>query len=185
MRCMFSWYKVGLLQHLLLLPAKHVLHGLADQPVVLAGGVGPRHNLVLHLGLFVRLCERSDSARSAQASGQVSHTARQDTVIQHRAGVQVVQDCLILAAGDTNHDGASQHASVLGHSLVSLHPCLEPDMHPVRIGRHHMLQYSTTHGQLGQDEAHGGGREPPHSHPGVHRRVMRRSFNFLRRGDRG
>ena len=85
-------------------------------------------------------------------------------------GVQGIQDRFVSARSNSNHDGTSKHACILTKCLCCLQPAvgkvfinskmkqlqsspgLEPDVHPVGVGGHHMLQHSSTSTKLQTDD---------------------------------
>ena len=86
-------------------------------------------------------------------------------------GVQGIQNRLISARCNSNHDGASKDASILAKCFCCLQPAegkvviypkisfrgspgLEPDVHPVGVGGHHMLQHCSTSTKLQTDHGH-------------------------------
>ena len=86
------------------------------------------------------LSERSDGPGCApQGGGEVGHAGVHGG-LQHR-GLPVVQDALVRAVGDANHDAAPHHTPVLGHRLVSLHPDKQL-MHPVLFHKLCILQHT-------------------------------------------
>lgn len=76
---MFDWYKVTIARAVVTsLPAKYVLHSLADDPGALGGGVSSRDNACIRLAIPVSLCKWSDrSGRTTKVRTDVGYTGVQ------------------------------------------------------------------------------------------------------------